>query len=580
MRHPSRRPSIGRPSGAARAVVLALLIPVLTLLTLLAGSPSTADSDQRPAAAANATAPALPLGSGDLHEARTSEAVGPGVTHITIKRGHASANDYWTVTAGLATGEPEIAALEQRLRELGHDPRREAVAGPDPRGPPGRPMATAVRVGAFPTSAEAGQLRAELVSAGLSARVHHTSEDGHHTTGPWRLNVLLLNPAAAKRLRVELGQGRIEGLESVSSAAHRTGALAAVNGGFYVTPNTRREPGPWLAGTPGDPAGLTVIGGDLLSESVLHRPALVLPGSSGLRPAVRRLSTRLSITDSRGAAHPVTGLNRFPGLVPYCGGAWATGRDKAAHHDYTCGSSDDLVVITPTYGRQAPAGDGRQALLDANGQVTALQDHRGGPVPPGGSVVQGRGAAAQWLATNARPGVRLQIRQEVTDPDTRQRLRPTPSLDIIEGGPLLLRGGRTVLDPVRDGWSPQAIDGHDRRAFYNDWYLRRNPRTAAGTTASGHLILMTADGRQPGHSAGLTITETAAVMRSLGAVDALNLDGGGSTTLVTHDRVRNTPSDPTGERPVATVLLLPSAAGPPDPPARQAGNNSPGRHGR
>ncbi|MBB1258710.1 phosphodiester glycosidase family protein [Streptomyces alkaliterrae] len=574
MRHPSRRPRTRRPSVATRPVVLALLIPALALLVLLAGTPSTAESVQRPtaanaaaaphagAAAPNAAAPSLRLGPGALHETRTSKTVAPGVTHLTITRGHASPDDHWTVTAGLATGEPEITALERRLRELGHTPRREAVAGPDPRGPPGRPMATAVRVGAFATADKANRLRAELVRAGLGARVHHTSEDGHHTTGPWHLDVLVLEPAAATRLSVELGQGHVEGVETVSSVARRTGALAAVNGGFYVTPNARREPGPWLAGTPGDPAGLTVVGGDLLSESVRHRPALVLPGPSGDGdgPAVRRLATRLSVTTSSGSTHTVTGLNRLPGLVPSCGGTWATGRGHAAHHDYTCGSPDDLVVITPAYGPQAPTGDGRQALLDDNGRVTALQDRLGGPVPPGGSVVQAKGAAATWLATHARPGDRLRLRDQVTDPDTRQQLRLTPGLGIVDGGPLLLRDGRTALDPVRDGWSPEAVDGHDRRTFYNEWYLRRNPRTAAGITASGHLVLMTADGRHPGHSAGLTIPEAAAVMRSLGAVDALNLDGGGSTTLVTHGRVRNTPSDPAGERPVATTLLLPPAA--------------------
>jgi len=61
----------------------------------------------------------------------------------------------------------------------------------------------------------------------------------------------------------------------------------------------------------------------------------------------------------------------------------------------------------------------------------------------------------------------------------------------------------------------------------------RNPRTAAGISRNGrYLILMTIDGRQPGYSEGTTTAETAEWIRKLGAYNALNLDGGGSTALV------------------------------------------------
>ncbi len=61
----------------------------------------------------------------------------------------------------------------------------------------------------------------------------------------------------------------------------------------------------------------------------------------------------------------------------------------------------------------------------------------------------------------------------------------------------------------------------------------RHPRSAVGVSRSGrYLILMTLDGRQPGYSEGATTAETAEWMRKLGARNALNLDGGGSTTLV------------------------------------------------
>lgn len=78
--------------------------------------------------------------------------------------------------------------------------------------------------------------------------------------------------------------------------------------------------------------------------------------------------------------------------------------------------------------------------------------------------------------------------------------------------------------------------------------LRRHPRTAAGVSADGRtLILATIDGRQPEHSVGLTLPELAQLMIAHGAFDAVNLDGGGSTSLIFEaagsERVTNKPSE-------------------------------------
>jgi exopolysaccharide biosynthesis protein len=78
----------------------------------------------------------------------------------------------------------------------------------------------------------------------------------------------------------------------------------------------------------------------------------------------------------------------------------------------------------------------------------------------------------------------------------------------------------------------------------------------AGVRRDGGLLLVTVDGRRPGWSAGVTLREGARVMRSLGARDALNLDGGGSTSMAVRGRLANLPSDPGGERRVSDVLLV------------------------
>jgi exopolysaccharide biosynthesis protein len=78
----------------------------------------------------------------------------------------------------------------------------------------------------------------------------------------------------------------------------------------------------------------------------------------------------------------------------------------------------------------------------------------------------------------------------------------------------------------------------------------------AGVERDGDLLLVAADGRAPGYSAGLDFEEESAVMRSLGARDALNLDGGGSTTMVIRGTMVTRPSDATGERPIGDAILV------------------------
>ena len=69
-------------------------------------------------------------------------------------------------------------------------------------------------------------------------------------------------------------------------------------------------------------------------------------------------------------------------------------------------------------------------------------------------------------------------------------------------------------------------------SFFGAFVASRQPRTLAGVRPDGTLLLVTVDGRRPGWSVGMTLPEAARLMRSLGATDALNLDGGPSTQLV------------------------------------------------
>ena len=96
---------------------------------------------------------------------------------------------------------------------------------------------------------------------------------------------------------------------------------------------------------------------------------------------------------------------------------------------------------------------------------------------------------------------------------------------IISGGPYLVKNNEIYVDMTAQKLS--AIGG-------------RNPRTAIGYTKDNHLIMLTADGRE-GSSIGLTLMELANLMKEFGCVNAMNLDGGGSTVMYVNGSVVNRP---------------------------------------
>jgi hypothetical protein len=90
--------------------------------------------------------------------------------------------------------------------------------------------------------------------------------------------------------------------------------------------------------------------------------------------------------------------------------------------------------------------------------------------------------------------------------------------------------------------------------------LERHPRTGIGLTRDGSTLFVTVDGRRT-TAVGMTLRGFAAFMRALGAVWAVNLDGGASTTMVIRGKIANSPSDPYGERLVPYAVVL--SSGPP-----------------
>lgn len=116
----------------------------------------------------------------------------------------------------------------------------------------------------------------------------------------------------------------------------------------------------------------------------------------------------------------------------------------------------------------------------------------------------------------------------------------------VAGGPVLIQDGKI------------QISNNEEQRFAGKQINDKHPRTAMGYTADGHLIVMVVEGRNPGIAEGANLTQLAQLMKTVGCVEALNLDGGGSSTMLVNGKETIKPSDKTGQRPVPAVFIISS----------------------
>jgi hypothetical protein len=524
---------------------------VLGVLATVGALPAQAS----PLAPPRQTAHALPLGPAHLPETRTTTTLQPGVTLTRIVRGATDPSLSWTVEVSIPGGDtspdpdaPPTALKDKAsadelvadLRRDGFDARAEQVTTPKTADHAGGTLGWRVRVGTYDSQTTATSERTRLRAAGYAGSAVYTGWDGAPTDrGPWHVDVLTIDPRTFRgSLDASYGPD-LENRETTSELSASADATAAVNAGFFVL-----DP---KAGAPGDPAGVGVYDGRLLSEPVAGRPSLVFQ-DNGRRTQVTRLTWQGEVT-GRAITLRLNGVNRVPGLLRNCGGTEGDAPTSRPLHDVTCTNPDELITFTPDYGRHTPQGEGVEAVLDAHDRVVELRSPRGGELPPGGSSLQATGRRAADLTALARVGDRLRVRTTLLD-ERGHRLSPTPHTDILNAGPELVRDGRVHVTPATDG----MVHPGDPSWYYG-WVHKRNPRTLAGVDAAGRTVLVTADGRDT-DTLGLSIAESAKVAASLGLRDAVNLDGGGSTTMVANGEVINDPSDAVGERPVGDALLI------------------------
>ncbi len=352
-------------------------------------------------------------------------------------------------------------------------------------------------------AAAADTVTSEQLAPGIT--LHHLVR----IAGPQRAHVLDIDLDACVSVQAVKGGTSAVGrqttsalLRSIPDSLH---AIAAVNADFFTF-----EPA-------GVPIGAHVEAGQTISGPIM-RPVLAFDRRNS--PFIGALTITATLTGPHGALSATRWNRQQRNAAFIVDAAWGQALDTfsrararmlvpiAPQHSAAASPMPryHVVAISPTHGARA-LGD---TLLLSGSNTSTLHD--------GDTVTLQR----NWS--------------------------PMTPHNAVGGFPLLLRDSAIVASVDSDG---------------SESFRGVNPRTVAGIAQQGHrLLLVVIDGRRAGYSVGTTIRETAEWMRAMGAQQAVNLDGGGSTAMVVRDRatgtarIVNRPSDALGERPVGNALAI------------------------
>jgi len=366
-------------------------------------------------------------------------------------------------------------------------------------------------------SAASAQAWTKELAQGVTLTQKVINPSGQESSTPQIINTLKADPKAPGfRIQAVLGRDRVlgadstKGRETVSSIAKRLNAVAVVNADFF--PFT------------GDVLNLHISGGELMSEPNPRRPAFGITSDGQF--LFDKLEFDAKITLPEGKWFPIRGINRpreQHQLVAY----------TSRFSDTTCTTNGGSEAVVKCDGLPVRAG------VPLSGTVTEARSMAGDtPIPADSLVLSGSGTGAKFVDKYLKPGAPATIEFGLKPSKTTGWERV---VEAVGGGPWLVKCGKASIDAKDEGFQP-------------GFYLGSHPRTAIGVTQDGKLVLVTVDGRQS-ISAGMTLAQLAEVMLSEGCIEAINLDGGGSTTMATAFGILNSPSEGT-ERPVANALAV------------------------
>jgi hypothetical protein len=330
--------------------------------------------------------------------------------------------------------------------------------------------------------------------------------------GPIAVYLLRLDPVKAQLSSV-LSNDEVFGAETVDSIAKRHHAVAAINGGFFNVKN-------------GEPVGLSKVAGTLVSDTPITKGAVAIhsPPKGKTELEFDEIAVSVAVrfrSDGHEWRVPVDGVD--------------TTRERGK-----------LMLYNPLYHADTDtAPNGTEWLLSGHPlTVREIRSNLGhAPIPNDGIVLSYGGVDPPAELVALKKGVRVTVE---TTWKTVNGL-PTKHLDqvddIVNGAGLLRLKGHLLTD-----WKVEALKA--------DTFLDvRHPRTVIGVDDKGFIWLIAVDGRQA-HSVGMMFSDMQRLCDRLHLRDALNLDGGGSTTMVINGEIVNKPSDAAGPRPVSDAILV------------------------
>ena len=335
--------------------------------------------------------------------------------------------------------------------------------------------------------------------------------------GPNQIRVLRMDPATELTLDVELGNETIPGHETTSSMATRRGALAAVNGDYTLLPSDAFS---------GRPVHAYIEDAELITSPLVYGRNFSLSQDESQK-YIGHPSFGATITQrDSGEVFRIESWNASPVENRYTVYTEEGGTTYPPPPD-ACSAR---LLPSGTLNWRTPDQDGveQDHIVDQVRCSTRRLGRKGGIIvaAPIGTI------KGDKLPTELLVGETVSVAWRLGWPGV---------VDTIGGNPDLMRDGNITTENCE-----------------GSYFCARNPRTVIGTDAEGRILLVTVDGRQPGVSVGLRLLPLAKLMQHLGAVSALNLDGGGSTTMWVQGRIRNQVSESSGERAVgSSILVLP-----------------------
>lgn len=367
-------------------------------------------------------------------------------------------------------------------------------------------------VGSFlsPDPALASRTRTYRVAPGV---VHRVIRSRH----PRRVvHVVVADVSGPMSLKVGLATGTLPGVEPVASMARRHRAVAAINGDYF-RPSGR-------------PVAAFATGGRLI-QTPLAWGANIAFGQGGMSAFIGHQDVRVRLLavgteTSRRVARVNLGRPHKKEVRMYSrqGGRLARPPRNACAARLVRRSAftfhPDPSEVSATY------------------RVTKVACRRGRMSLKRGMVIAARrwGPGAEYVR-----GLRTHARQQL-----RWSLGWPRVAETLGGNPVLVKDGEIAWNNLRGVHSP---------------LFKPNPRTGVGLRKDGKIMFVTVDGRRPRYSRGISMIGFAKLMRSLGAEWALNLDGGGSTTMVVRGKVANRPSDGYPRAVGSSLMLVRKGAG-------------------